>query len=50
MMAGSASSNPMLFVVALGIILAWKISGYIGLDYFLLRKLGTPWRTQKAEA
>jgi thiosulfate dehydrogenase [quinone] large subunit len=50
MMAGSASTNPMLFVVALGIILAWKVSGYIGLDFYLLRKLGTPWRTQKAEA
>ncbi|TAK12639.1 MAG: DoxX family membrane protein [Anaerolineae bacterium] len=46
MMAGSASTNPMLFVIALGIIFAWKISGYIGLDYFLLRKLGTPWRTK----
>jgi thiosulfate dehydrogenase [quinone] large subunit len=43
MMAGSASSNPMLFVIALGLIMAWKVSGNIGLDYFLLRKLGTPW-------
>lgn len=43
MMAGSASSNPLLFVAALGIILAWKIAGYIGLDYFLLPSIGTPW-------
>lgn len=43
MMAGSASSNPLLFVAALGIILAWKIAGYIGLDYFLLPAIGTPW-------
>lgn len=43
MMAGSASSNPMLFVVAIGLILAWKIAGYYGADYFLLRRLGTPW-------
>lgn len=43
MMAGSASSNPMLFVVAIGLILAWKIAGYIGVDYFLLPALGTPW-------
>lgn len=48
MMAGSASSNPMLFVVALGLILAWKVSGYIGADYFLLRRLGTPWRNKLA--
>lgn len=43
MMAGSASTNPMLFVVAVGLILAWKIAGYIGVDYFLLPALGTPW-------
>ncbi len=44
MMAGTASSNPMLFVLAIGLILAWKVAGYIGLDFFLLRFLGTPWR------
>ncbi len=43
MMAGSASSNPMLFVIAVALILAWKVSGYVGADYFLLRFLGTPW-------
>jgi thiosulfate dehydrogenase [quinone] large subunit len=43
MMAGSASSNPLLFVAALGLILAWKIAGYVGLDYFLLPAIGTPW-------
>ena len=44
MMAGSASSNPMLFVVALALIFAWKTAGYLGADYFLLRWLGTPWK------
>ena len=44
MMAGSASTNPFLFVIAVALILAWKVSGYIGADYFLLRWLGTPWR------
>lgn len=44
MMAGSASTNPLLFVIAVGLILAWKVSGYIGADYFLLRFLGTPWQ------
>jgi len=24
--------------------LAWKVSGYIGADFFLLRFIGTPWR------
>ncbi len=44
MMAGSASTNPLLFIVAVGLIAAWKVSGYIGADSFLLRWLGTPWR------
>src|SRR5512142_1792216 len=44
MMAGSASTNPLLFIAAVGLILAWKVAGVIGADYFLLRFLGTPWR------
>ncbi len=44
MMAGSASTNPLLFVTAVGLILAWKVSGYIGADYVLLRWIGTPWK------
>ena len=50
MMAGSASSNPMLFAIAIGLILAWKISGYLGADYFLLRFIGTPWKAREPEA
>ena len=49
MMAGSASVNPLFFVIAVGLILAWKVSGYIGADFFLLRWLGTPWRGKKVE-
>jgi thiosulfate dehydrogenase [quinone] large subunit len=43
MLAGSASTNPVLFVIAIGLILAWKVSGRIGLDSVLLPLLGTPW-------
>jgi len=49
MMAGSASTNPVLFIVAVGLILAWKVAGYIGADYVLLRFLGTPWRGVSVE-
>jgi thiosulfate dehydrogenase [quinone] large subunit len=49
MMAGSASTNPMLFVIAVGLIMAWKVAGFVGLDYFLLPWLGTPWREAKVE-
>ena len=50
MMAGSASTNPMLFAIAVGLILAWKVSGYIGLDYYLLPWVGTPWHGKSAQA
>lgn len=44
MMAGSASTNPWLFLLAVLVMLAWKTAGYWGLDRFLLPLLGTPWR------
>lgn len=43
MMAGSASTNPVLFIVAIGLVLAWKVAGYVGADFVLLRWIGTPW-------
>jgi thiosulfate dehydrogenase [quinone] large subunit len=49
MLAGSASSNPVLLVLAIVLILAWKTAGYIGLDRYLLPIIGTPWKTPKAE-
>ncbi len=50
MLAGSASTNPLLFVIAVGLIMAWKVAGYFGADYFLLRWIGTPWRGRRAAA
>ena len=47
MLAGSASTNPVLFVVALILIAAWKTAGFIGADYFLLNWIGTPWARGK---
>jgi thiosulfate dehydrogenase (quinone) large subunit len=49
MLAGSASTNPLLFVAAVGLILAWKVAGYIGADFYVLRWLGTPWHIKTAE-
>ncbi len=48
-MAGTASTNALLLVGAIALILAWKIAGYYGADYFLLRYIGTPWQTGKAK-
>ena len=42
-MAGTASTNALLFAIATG-LLAWKTAGWIGLDRWLLPALGTPWR------
>ena len=42
-MAGSASTNALLLAIAVGVMLAWKVSGWIGLDRWLLPLLGTPW-------
>lgn len=42
-MAGTASTNALLFAIATGLVLAWKTAGWIGLDRWLLPLLGTPW-------
>jgi thiosulfate dehydrogenase (quinone) large subunit len=44
LMAGTVSTNPILFVIATWLVLAWKTAGWIGLDRWLLPTLGTPWR------
>ena len=44
LLAGSASTNPVLFTLAVGLMLAWKVAGYYGVDRYLLPWLGTPWR------
>jgi thiosulfate dehydrogenase [quinone] large subunit len=49
LLAGSASSNPVLFTAAIGLMLAWRVAGWYGLDRWLLPILGTPWRAQIEE-
>ncbi len=44
LLAGSASVNPVLFTFAIGLILAWKVAGYYGVDRVLLPALGAPWK------
>lgn len=44
LMAGTVSTNPILFIIAAGIILAWKTAGWWGLDRWVLPALGTPWK------
>ena len=44
MLAGTTSSNPVLFGLAVFLVLAWKVAGFWGLDRWLLPALGTPWQ------
>lgn len=43
--AGSAGVNPAMILVSVLVILAWRNAGWIGLDRYLLPKLGVPWQT-----
>ncbi len=42
-MAGTASTNALLFTIAIVLMLAWKVAGWYGVDRFLLPRVGTPW-------
>ncbi len=44
MLAGSASTNPVMFTLAVLLLLAWKTAGWYGIDRWLLPALGTPWQ------
>lgn len=44
LLAGSVSTNPILFAIATWLVLAWKVAGWWGLDRWVLPALGTPWR------
>jgi thiosulfate dehydrogenase [quinone] large subunit len=44
MMAGTASTNPVLFTISIFLILAWKTAGWIGVDRWIMPALGTPWQ------
>lgn len=44
MLAGTVSSNPVLFGLTVFLVLGWKVAGWLGLDRYLLPMLGTPWQ------
>jgi thiosulfate dehydrogenase [quinone] large subunit len=43
LLAGSASTNPVLFTLAILIMLGWQVAGYWGADRFILPTIGAPW-------
>lgn len=46
--AGTVSTNPLLLLLQLFLILAWRAAGWWGLDRYLLPLIGTPWQPGKA--
>jgi thiosulfate dehydrogenase [quinone] large subunit len=44
LLAGAVSTNPILLIIAVLLVLAWKTAGWWGLDRWILPALGTPWR------
>ena len=44
LLAGTVSTNPILLLLAILLVLAWKTAGWWGIDRWLLPALGTPWR------
>lgn len=47
MLAGSVSLNPIMYTLSIGLILAWRIAGYWGADYYVLPLLHTYFRPRK---
>ena len=45
--AGTVSINPLLLILGILIVLAWRTAGYLGLDYFVLPLVGVPWKGGK---
>jgi thiosulfate dehydrogenase [quinone] large subunit len=49
LLGGTISTNPVLAIIAIFVVLAWRNAGWIGLDRFLLPAIGTPWQPGKLD-
>lgn len=45
--AGTVSTNPILLLLQLFLILAWRVAGWYGLDRKALPKIGVPWAGER---
>lgn len=50
LLAGTVSSNPVMFMIAILLIMAWKVAGWYGLDRWALPFLGTPWTVREKKS
>lgn len=44
MLAGTASTNPVLGILGVSLVIAWKVAGWWGADRFILPTVGAPWQ------
>lgn len=44
MLAGTASINPVLGILGIAVLAAWKTAGWWGLDRIVLPRVGAPWQ------
>lgn len=44
LLSGTVSINPILGLLQLFLVLAWRVAGFIGVDRFVLPLVGTPWK------
>ncbi|MBA4386205.1 MAG: DoxX family protein [Anaerolinea sp.] len=44
LLAGSISSGPVLLVLEMLLLVAWKTAGYYGLDRYFFNFIGAPWK------
>jgi hypothetical protein len=49
LLAGATNTNPVLAVLGILLILAWKNAAYLGLDRYPLPAFGTPWSQPNLE-
>jgi thiosulfate dehydrogenase (quinone) large subunit len=40
--AGTAGANPLMFILAILLMLSWRVAGYWGLDRWVLPAIGIP--------
>ena len=50
LLAGTVSTNPILFAFGSLLVLAWKTAGWWGADRWLMQRVGTPWNRDIAGA
>jgi len=44
LLAGSLSAGPLLLVLQILLMIAWKIAGHLGANYFIHKRFGTFWQ------